>query len=209
MSARGADGAGGLAGVVVEGAVEVLGFVLRDVPLGVPCWRRLGFHPGGEALVEPDVVPPLHGDHVAEPLVGHLVRDDGGYVFPGGDGGGFFVEEEVGLAVGDAAEVLHGAGFEVGEGDHVELGHGVLDAEVGVVVVEDEFGGLEGEFGELDLAGGGAGADGDAVGVALGALEVADEEGHEVGGHLRRGGELEGVLARAWRACRRSGWCWR
>ena len=28
----------------------------------------------GEALVEPEVVPPLHGDQVAEPLVGQLMR---------------------------------------------------------------------------------------------------------------------------------------
>ena len=63
-----------------------------------------------------------------------------GYVLLDGDGGGLGVDEEVGLAVGDAAEVLHGAGLEVGEGDHVELGHGVLNAEVGVVVVEDVLG---------------------------------------------------------------------
>ncbi len=111
-----------------------------DVPLGMPFGDGLVLHPGGEALVEPEVVPPLHGDHVAEPLVRHLVGDDCGDVLLGGDGGGLGVDEEVGLAVGDAAEVLHGAGFEVGEGDHVELGHGVLNAEVGVVVVQDVLG---------------------------------------------------------------------
>ncbi len=87
-------------------------------------------HPGGEALVEPEVVPPLHGDHVAEPLVRHLVGDDGRRRPSVGDGSGLRVEQQVGLAVGDAAEVFHGAGLEVGQGDHVELGHGVLDAEV-------------------------------------------------------------------------------
>ncbi len=30
---------------------------------------------GGEGLVEPQVVPPAHGDQVAEPHVGHLVQD--------------------------------------------------------------------------------------------------------------------------------------
>ena len=38
----GADGAGGLAGVVVEGGVEALGIVLRDIPLGVPFGDGLG-----------------------------------------------------------------------------------------------------------------------------------------------------------------------
>ncbi len=93
-----------------------------------------------------------------------------------------------------AAEVLHGAGLEVGDGDEVELGHGVLDAEVCVVVVEEVLGGFDGEFGEVDLVGGAADADGDAVGFAFGAVEVADEEGDEVGGHLRGGGEGQGVL---------------
>ena len=111
------------------------------------------------------------------------------------DGGGLLVDQEVGLAVGDAAEVLHGAGLEVGEGDHVELGHGILDAEVGVVIVQDVLRLTStAKLGELDLVGRGAGADGDAVAAAFGALEVADEEGHEIGGHLRRGGELDGVL---------------
>ena len=32
-------------------------------------------HPRGKALVEPEVVPPLHGDQVAEPLVRELVGD--------------------------------------------------------------------------------------------------------------------------------------
>ena len=31
--------------------------------------------PGGEGLVQPQVVPPAHGDHVAEPHVRHLVQD--------------------------------------------------------------------------------------------------------------------------------------
>ena len=35
-------------------------------------------HPGGERLVEPDVVPPGVGDHVAEPEVRELVRLDAG-----------------------------------------------------------------------------------------------------------------------------------
>ena len=32
-------------------------------------------HPGSEPFVEPEIVPPRHGDEITEPLVGHLVRD--------------------------------------------------------------------------------------------------------------------------------------
>lgn len=34
--------------------------------------------PGGEALVQPQLAPPVHGDEVAEPLMGQLVGDDVG-----------------------------------------------------------------------------------------------------------------------------------
>ncbi len=40
-------------------------------------------------------------------------------------------------------------------------------------------------------------ADGHAVGFARRALEVADQEGHQIGGHFGRGGEFERVLASA------------
>jgi hypothetical protein len=33
-----------------------------------------------ETFVEPNVLPPMHGDHVAEPGVGQLVRDDVGHL---------------------------------------------------------------------------------------------------------------------------------
>src|SRR3546814_7618583 len=35
---------------------------------------RLGFHPARKALVESQVVPPCHGDEIAEPLVRDLMR---------------------------------------------------------------------------------------------------------------------------------------
>ena len=154
----------------------------------------LVLHPGGEAFVEPDVVPPLHGDEIAEPLVRHFVRDHQGDFCLGIDGCGFGIDEERGFAVGDGAEVLHGAGFEVGQADEVELLERIGNAEVGVVVVEHVLGDIDAVGGEGDLVGSGAGADGYAVLFAGGALEVADQEGHEISGHLRGGEELEGVL---------------
>jgi hypothetical protein len=32
------------------------------------CVGRQGLHPAGEAFIEPEIVPPGHGDEVAEPL---------------------------------------------------------------------------------------------------------------------------------------------
>ena len=164
-----------------------VGHGLVDVPLRVHGGDGLVLHPGGKAFVEPDVVPPLHGDQVAEPLVRHLVGDDQGHFFLGVDGGCFGIDEQGGFAIGDGAEVLHCAGLEVGQGDEVELLERVGDAEVGVVVVEHVFGDIEAVGGEGDFVGRGAGADGYAVGFAGGALEVADQEGDEVSGHFGGG----------------------
>ena len=71
-----ANGAGGGLGVEVERVIHAGDDGLVDVPLGMHGGDRLVLHPGGEAFVEPDVVPPLHGDQIAEPLVGHFMRDD-------------------------------------------------------------------------------------------------------------------------------------
>ena len=88
----GADGAGGGLRVEVQRAVHVRGHGLVDVPLRMHGGDGLVLHPGGKAFVEPDVVPPLHGDQVAEPLVGHLVSDDQGHFFLGVDGGCFGID---------------------------------------------------------------------------------------------------------------------
>src|SRR5678815_2531502 len=43
------------------------------LPLRLPGVDREQLHEGGEGLVEPDAVPPQHGDEVAKPHVGDLV----------------------------------------------------------------------------------------------------------------------------------------
>ena len=48
----------------------------RRAPGGLPLGDRAVRHPGGEGLVEPDVVPPRERHVVAEPLVRDLVRVD-------------------------------------------------------------------------------------------------------------------------------------
>ncbi len=91
---------------------------------------RLGGREGrrvlGERFVQPQVVPPLHGDEVAEPHVGELVedRDDAAFLDRVGD----LRAEHVGLGEGHSAGVLHGACVELG---HEQLV--VLLERVGVV----------------------------------------------------------------------------
>ena len=74
----------------------------------------------GEGLVEPQVVPPLHGHVVAEPHVGQLVQH--GHHAALGQRVGHLGFEHVGVADGDHADVLHGARVVFGNVDLVELG---------------------------------------------------------------------------------------
>ena len=53
----------------------------------------------GEPLVEPEIVPPLESDEVAEPHVGQLVGDHRGHPLLVGGGGGLGVVQEIGFSV--------------------------------------------------------------------------------------------------------------
>ena len=124
----------------------------------------------------------------------HLVRYIHGNHFFGVHRGGFLVHQHGRFAISDGAEVLHGSGLEVGYRNHVQLGHGVLDAEVGIVVVEEELGSRERKLRVLDLVRSGTGADRHAITLSGEALEVAYQKCHEVGRHLRCAGEADGVF---------------
>lgn len=64
------DGMGCIQPVELHGAQHhVRHEWLQVVLLGVQVVGGQGFSEGGETFVQPDVVPPLHGDQVAEPLV--------------------------------------------------------------------------------------------------------------------------------------------
>ena len=75
-----AQGARTLQGIEVQGAGEVVR--REELEVRVTRLRDVGahvLHHRCEALVQPQVVPPLHSDEVPEPLVGHLVGDHNGH----------------------------------------------------------------------------------------------------------------------------------
>ena len=98
-------------------------------------------HVGGERLVEPEVVPPLHRDEVAEPHVRHLVQHDFGAVEPLNFGRR--VAEDHPLRVGDAAHILHRAHIELGHENLVVLAERVAEVEEVGVEAEPLAGDLE------------------------------------------------------------------
>src|SRR5262249_23002171 len=146
--------------------------------------------------VEPDAVPPRHGDEVAEPHVGVLVSDDVGHALLLGVRRLALVDEQRRLTERDGAEVLHGAGRKVRNGEQVELVTGIGQA---VVILEEPQRGradILAEGGELDLAWNAPHPEWRAAhGHRSGGFELADHEGHQVGGHLDRVGEGDGLAA--------------
>ena len=107
-------------------------------PLGMQRIRDEGLHPAGETFVQPQVIPPGHGDEVAEPLVRHFVGDDFEHFLTVRFGGGLRIEQEMVLRIEDRAPVLHGAALDLtGSGDQVELRQRKSDAEIFVVVMQN------------------------------------------------------------------------
>ena len=145
--------------------------------------REVG-HVGGERLVEPEVVPPLHRDEVAEPHMRHLVEHHFGAVEPLNFGRR--VAEDHPLRVGDAAHILHRAHVELGHEDLVVLPEGVAKVEEVGVETEPLAGDLEKLVGVEVLLQRGAAED-----AQRGVLPAVVEA------HVGPGGEREQVGAEA------------
>ncbi len=175
-----------------------------DLPAGIEFVGGLVLHPGGEALVEPDIVPPAHGDEIAGPLMRHFMRDVGVDAFARGGIGRFVVEQHAVIDERDGAPVFHRTGFEIaGNGDQVQFRQRVGHAEILVVVGQHMAFHAERILRLLLLAGRRPGGQIGFAGMAAHGGEIAGDQRQEVGGHAWRGGELHllQALARG-RGCR-------
>ncbi len=103
------------------------------LPLG-GLHRGQGGHVLREGLIEPQVVPPLHGDEVAEPHVGQLMQHGDRATLDAGTRR--LGAEDIVLQERDAARVLHGARVELGDKELVVLLEGVVHLELVLVEVE-------------------------------------------------------------------------
>src|SRR3546814_20762432 len=83
--------------------------VEQRLPVGVEMVARLGLHPARETFVEPQIVPPRHGDEVAEPLVRDLVRLHGIDRLPCRIAGDLRIVEQDAFEGEDRAPILHRA----------------------------------------------------------------------------------------------------
>ena len=87
-----------------------------------------------EAFVQPQVIPPAHGDQVAKPHVSKLMQDGDHATLT--DGVGDFGAEDVCLGEGDAARVLHCTCVELRDKELVVLVEGVGVVELRFEVFE-------------------------------------------------------------------------
>ncbi len=183
----------------VRGApgVEPHGELLRPVtvqpalPLRIKLLRSLRRHPGRKALVEPEIVPPRHGDEIAEPLMRHLMRDDGKDAAPRAVRICRGIEQQPALEEGDAAPVLHGAAEAAGHRDQVELGQRIFDTEIVVEPGEQLHRTVERELPLRSLAGGGDDADRHAVRFRRDTLQFAHRQHEQIGRHFWRSRESD------------------
>ena len=183
--------------------VDVQGRGARDaearpaLPFGLPVIHRHHFHEGGERLVEPQPVPPAHGYQVAEPHVRVLVRDDVGHALQFAARRGVFVDQQGRLAEGDRAQILHRTEREVGNRDQVQFVARIGPAVIGAEEFERRRADGLPEAGQTLLARHRAHPQRGAVHEDRRArLELADDEGDQIGGHLHRVREHDFLLAR-------------
>ena len=122
------DGPRGGQGVHVQRRCPCSSEAGPHVPVGPPGLHRLHLHEGGKGLVQPDAVPPAHGDQVAEPEVGQLVAQDRRHALQLPLVGRLRVDQQKHLTERYATQVLHGPEGEVRECNQVDLASRDVDA---------------------------------------------------------------------------------
>ena len=158
---------------------------------------------GGERLVEPQVVPPSHGDQIAEPHVRHLVQHRLGAPLVGRPGD--LAAKDVVLQERHRAGVLHRAGVELRHEQLVVLAERVRDAKVLVVEAKSLLGLGEQPLGVHELRQRRPAEQAERDLAVLVTVDVvparvrAGDQRHQIGAHLRGGGESVHSVDRAHR----------
>ena len=199
------NGVTGTDAVESEGSLHTLVDKLRPhLPVRVHVVNSIPTGPGSETLVQPELIPPVHGDQVAEPLVSKFVRDNvGNVVLEARRSSGFIVEDTSG-SVSDETPVLHGSVCEFVNSEQVGLGERVLNLENVGEEVNDLGGVFNSPFSLVLETASSVNADGQLLAVVLAlsetlnVLEITESPGQEVGAHdgsALKGHDLPALLA--------------
>jgi hypothetical protein len=164
-----------------------------NLPVRVQVINSVPTNPGSETLVKPELIPPVHGDKVTEPLVSKLVGDNVGNSVLESGVGGLLIIKNLSSTVGNKTPVLHGTVSELVDSDQVGLGQRVVNIKDLGEEVDDLGGVLESPLTLLLQTTGGVDTDGNllavvlAISESLDILKVTDSPGQKVGAHDGRG----------------------
>mmetsp|Transcript_8920 Transcript_8920/g.17992 ORF Transcript_8920/g.17992 Transcript_8920/m.17992 type:complete len:464 (-) Transcript_8920:76-1467(-) len=179
------DGMRGPQRVETHGGGEMAGGeLIPHAPIGVDDVGCPIFGPGCEAFVEPEIVPPGHGDEVSEPLVGQFVRDYGAdaLFLVGGCFGG--VDEEIYFAVGDETPVLHCSHCKLWNGNHIQLRQRIRNPKKIIIRIQTLGGTIQGKQTALRFARRSIHPHQHTMlGLRLNVIEFSYAKGHEVSAH--------------------------
>lgn len=89
-----------------------------QIPIGEQRIDGQMLHVSGESFVQPKIVPPFHGDQIAEPHMGQFVSDRQAYAFRI-DARAVFAVKQLCFTERDQTPILHRAGREIGYGDEI------------------------------------------------------------------------------------------
>jgi hypothetical protein len=116
-------------------------------------WNDQFSHQRSECFVEPQVVPPLHGDDISEPHVGKFVALNGCDSLLGGQGTFLWVVDVGGSSSSDQTPVLHGSSIEIVCDKGVEFRQSVGNVEDFFVDWQSPFLDIKTELSVLDEIG--------------------------------------------------------
>src|ERR1700674_3815103 len=156
----------------VESSPRPADVVQIEIPFWLPRLDGLTRHPCCETFVQPNVVPPFHGDKIAKPLVSHLMGNYGGNGFLQIDRALLLVDQENDFTKGDTTRILHSARGKIRQTYEIKFSVGIFNIEIFVVVAEDVLRRFQGKLPHLLLTGSAVDADRNAVGFALDVFEV-------------------------------------
>ena len=171
-------------GINADDLLSLRGRIFLRMPFGMPGFDGLPRHPRGEALIQPDVVPPGRGDQIPEPLMGNLVRDGDRLRAFAEDRCALLIEEQHGVTIEDRRRILHAAPLIIGDREHIKFPKWVLDAIPLVVELKGVLSDIQREGAILFSFRNSANPNWHSIHRARQALPVSNRDGHQIAGHL-------------------------
>mmetsp|Transcript_22429 Transcript_22429/g.44024 ORF Transcript_22429/g.44024 Transcript_22429/m.44024 type:complete len:207 (-) Transcript_22429:1050-1670(-) len=168
--------------------------LLPNTPFRIHHRHRIGLGVRGKSFVEPNSIPPSHGDKITKPLMSKLVANNSSDTLLLLARSMLGVYQKIDFTVGNKTPVLHSTHGKFRNGNHVKLGERVGLLEGLVVHIKSLDSDIKSKVTHLLLTRGGIGTDGHTISRdTLNIVKVAYTERQEVCAHAR--GLLKNELA--------------